>query len=77
MFIVLAVGLITGIIMEEGTKYCSSLIIVLINANNLVDNTRSYKMAVKYDMDHLKSVQELISLHPETEELINDKKKSL
>ena len=76
-YIILGVGLIAGIILEEGTSYCSSLVIVLINVNNLVNHSRSYRMAIKYDLDHLGSVQELISLHPETEELINERKKSL
>ena len=73
-YIVLAVAIIVLIIKSYGSElYINMLIFLLIMMNSLVRDIRYYRNAVKYDMDNLEDVNELVSKYPEARQYINKK----
>ena len=74
IYIGLAVVIIILIIKSYGPELCiNMLIFLLIMMNSLVRDIRYYRNAVKYDMDNLEDVNELVSKYPEARQYINKK----
>lgn len=71
LFIIAGVMLIASIWMLPNPEYVSPGIALLIMLNNIERAVRYYNRAVRYGMDDLKDVKELMEKYPETTSLIN------
>ena len=70
-YIILAIALIASLWMLPDFKYFNGSIWVLIMANALIRDIRYYRNAVRFDMDDLSDVNELVNKYPEARSMID------